>query len=163
MMSKDKTKTESVGKIATTHFRVRGSIHSSGEAYVNVKRFHTDESGDPPISVKGSLNKTGIDEITIENQNKFGNIQPKPSEDVSGFSSIVQSELSFRGEVHSGSNLEVEIEELVVIPMDRPDIMVALDSVGYDVYDEVNIAGSVHETGQANVTIKDLYDYPENF
>lgn len=147
-------------KIATPSFTVTGSVHSSGEAYATVERLHADGET-VPIRVRGSVHQTGAQDLSVDEHLDLDGELPEPSDDVRGFTSVVEDELRHNGSVHSPGNTGMDIEQVVVIPDDRPDIMVALHNAGYDVYDEVRIGGSVHDTGRVNVTIQDLYVYPD--
>jgi len=159
--SNEQTSNHDYDKIAAPRVSFTGAVHSSGEAYVTVNRLHGDVEN-VPIAVRGSVHQTGASDLTINNRLDYSEALPDPADDAKGFTSMVEDELRGQGAVHSAGNMRLDIGRLVVIPNNRPEIMVALYHDGYDVYDEIDFDGSIHSTGSIEASIEDLYLYPES-
>lgn len=140
--------------IATPKASFRGSVHASGEAYVNVKRQHGVQN-DGRLDVKGSVHETGHSELNVEMMEWDLDDLPEPADTARGFTQIVKDE-----DYSSQSCDSVSIGKLVIIP-ENPNVMIAMDAAGFDVLDSFDRRGSVHSRGSLRVDIDDLYFYEQ--
>jgi hypothetical protein len=147
------------GKIASPEVCINGSVHASGEAYITINCLHSIEEA-VPIAVNGSIHKTGSGNVEVM-QHKQETDFPEPADSAKGFSQLVSDELRETSNVHNPGNSSLSIEELAIFPSDHPELIVSLHNNGYSVYDRVALYGSVHATGAIDVTIDDLYVYPD--
>lgn len=137
--------------IAAPEFRVVGSVHASGEAYVTIKNVYGTVGDSRAFRVDGSVHDSGHSEVTIENEHPF-KMPANPSlPSPKGFTSMMNGEFRKKGQE------TVNIDTLVLFDQDKPGLVKLLDEAGFDCYDEVDISGDVHSTGTVEVIIDNVF------
>lgn len=137
---------------------VTGSVHASGEAYLNIGTLYLDglragDKGDVPISVSGSTHKTGYYEISLDHTEPFRDDPiPAPAESPQGFAQYVT-----RQKKHPPT----DIKRLIIVPTPTPQRIKALGREYETFYDEIRFTGAVHESGSITVTLEEVYVLPD--
>lgn len=137
--------------IAAPEFRVFGSIHASGEAYVNIENVYGAIGRDRNFQVEGSVHDSGHEEVTIGNEYPLELPSGITLPDPKGFTSLMQGEFRKKGEE------TITIDTLVLFDQNEPGMVKALDNAGFNCYDEIDISGDVHSSGTVTVNIENLF------
>lgn len=136
--------------LATTELKILGSVHAPGEAYLTVNEVYGNLENDRAFSIAGSVHDAGHHELNI---GKSGSIQMPPASDLpspKGFASVMSDR-------YKNDTTEVYIDSLVIFDADMPALAKVLNNTGYDCYDEVELYGDVHSTGEIEITIDKVF------
>lgn len=153
--------------LATGRAEFYGSVHSGGDVDVTVNRQYG-ERQTGAISVRASVHGSGNEDLTVEELVDYDEVPDEwelPESPVREGSTPVHRRNSFHGNVHDYGSLDLHIDRLVVVPTagsDRHRVegddgwLRAFAERGFDVSQELDVRGSVHDRGKLSATIENL-------
>lgn len=151
--------------IAVARAEFYGSVHDGGNVTVEVETQYGDRE-DTAIAVKPSVHGTGDRELTVE---RIVDRSEAPEEfDLpdgrDGGHETISRRVDYDGNVHGSGYLDLHIDRLVIVPdmgtgvrQEGDDrLLQAFSEQGFEVAQELDARGSVHDRGELDVTIDHL-------